>query len=71
MIDALLACHVSQATLSEQTSPDHIPGCTSHMTEASHLKSIDHAVVRMRAVRDLEAECTVWLQLVLCVLNDA
>ena len=71
VVEMLLHIHVPQAALSEQACPADVPRRASHVPETSHFQGVHHAVVSVRAVRDLEAWCAVRFQLVLRVLNDA
>ena len=70
VIDVLLIIHVAQATLSEESCPDHIPCSPSHVAEACHFEGVDDTVVGVRAIRNFEARRAVGLQLILCVLDD-
>ena len=70
MIDMLLGVHVPQAALLEETSPDAVPRGPGHMPKTGHLQGVDHAVVGVSAVGDLEARRAVWLELLLIILYD-
>ena len=71
MIDMLLSVHVPQAALPEEACPDNVPGSASHVPKASHFEGVHNAIVRVCALRYLEARSAVRLKLLLIILDDS
>ena len=64
VIDVLVLAHVAQTSLPEEARPDDIPGRPGHVPETRHLERVNDTVVRVRAVRNLEARLAARWQLV-------
>ena len=71
MVKVLVLIDVTQPALSEETSPADVVLGVANVPKTGHLKRVNHTVIGVGAVRDLETWSFVWLQLVLCKLHDS
>ena len=71
MVKVLVLIDVTQPPLSEETSPANVVLGVANVPKTGHLKRVNHTVVGVGAVRDLETWRAVRLELLLSVLDDA
>ena len=67
----LLSVHVPQTALPKEACPDNVPGGASHVPKAGHFEGVHYAIVRVCALRYLEAGSAVRLKLLLIILDDS